>query len=320
MALPEYPTFSWSSSRERTLDECNRRYHHQYYGSWSGWAPDAPESARATYAAKQLTSVPEMIGQVVHQRALELAGAIRDEQPWPAVEEVIQRSRDAMNRVNAASADRAAFLRSPKHHPMFTERYLDLLLSSEKLARYAARLRECVTNLYDWPGWADVAACGRRDILTFSSMAAVEFEGHPLYAAPDLVYRLPNSEWTVVDYKTSRALTDPDRAQIAVYYLYLILSGVIARDDVIYGRLVNLVAPENEVFRLTARDLEAAERRIRESTWKMRGLLVEMDATRNVALPIEHFPLTPVRERCRWCKFQAICGAEIEAAETCGPF
>jgi CRISPR/Cas system-associated exonuclease Cas4 (RecB family) len=302
------------------LAECARRYLLHFYVAWLGWRFDAPAESRAAYRAKQLTSVPVLIGQEVHGRAREMIEAIRNGQPLPPLEDMIQRTRSALNGAWTASRDIKAFHRSPKRHPMLIERYFNRPLSNDMLGRYRARIPLLHENLYQWPGWDEVRACAPADVIVYDATDPAEFEGHPLYAAPDLVFRTPEGEWIIVDYKTGKELSDEDREQVELYYLYLVLRGVIAPDDAVTGCLVGLSEPHEERFPLGAEDLERAKRRVRESTWEMRGLVKEMDANRNEALPAEHFPLTPVESRCTWCSFQEICGVERDSAERRGPF
>jgi hypothetical protein len=314
---------SISHSRSGMIRECPRRYYFHYYQCRDGWKHDAPADSRDAYRLKQLTSVPEAIGTVIHELAQESVEAIRRRLPLPTPEEMIPRSSDHLNGIWIASKDVTGFRRDPKNHPMYMEQYYDRT-SNERLAIYSARMKSSLRNLPDWPGWADVAACPPEDILTFDALNPVEYEGMLLYAAPDLVYRTPEGCWTIVDFKTGREPSVPEleehRRQVQLYYLFLIVCGIITTADVVFGRLAYLSVPDDVVFTLAGTDLEEAERRVRGEWWQMRQLLVEMDASRNEALPREHFPQTGVQKRCGGCKFQEICLAQTNGAVRPGPF
>src|SRR5829696_2054878 len=58
--------FSWSRSRDGCFDDCKRRYYYQYYGSWGGWAIDAPPDVRRIYILKQLATRQMWAGRIVH--------------------------------------------------------------------------------------------------------------------------------------------------------------------------------------------------------------------------------------------------------------
>src|SRR5262249_35706636 len=64
--------FSGSRSRNGGVQECRRRYFYHYYGSWGGWAPEAPPEVRRLYVLKQLTGRQGWAGRVVHQ-AIEMS-------------------------------------------------------------------------------------------------------------------------------------------------------------------------------------------------------------------------------------------------------
>ena len=103
--MPELTnTFSWSRSRNNTFQECRRRYFYQYYGSWGGWEPDAPEETRRLYVLKQLSSRQQWAGRVVHD-AVEMAlRAIAEgyELPHEAfIQDVVERMRQAMRWLKA---------------------------------------------------------------------------------------------------------------------------------------------------------------------------------------------------------------------------
>jgi hypothetical protein len=61
-------TLVWSSHRVRLLGQCERRYYHQYIGSWGGWEDTASPESQAAYHSKYLTTPAIEIGQIVHAR------------------------------------------------------------------------------------------------------------------------------------------------------------------------------------------------------------------------------------------------------------
>ena len=59
--------FSWSISQDRTFQTCKRKYYLNRYGSWGGWEKDADETTRKIYILKHQTTIPMLVGDVVHQ-------------------------------------------------------------------------------------------------------------------------------------------------------------------------------------------------------------------------------------------------------------
>ena len=80
-AVREHPGFSWSHSRGKMFRACQQRYYWHYYRSHRGWERSASEEARLTYQLKQLTTLPLALGSEIHQRASEIALAIREGTP-----------------------------------------------------------------------------------------------------------------------------------------------------------------------------------------------------------------------------------------------
>ena len=318
-AVREHPDFSWSHSRDKMFRACQRRYYWNYYGSHRGWERSAGEEARLTYQLKQLTTLPLVLGSEIHLRASEIALAIREGGPVPSLEVCRARTSACLNQVWRGSQDRQAFRRAPKHHPMLLEKYYGLPISNDQLARVRAKLEQCTLHLCTWPGWDEVRACDRDDIRLVSSIEAVAHHGIRLYGAPDLVYRGADERWNVVDYKTGAHEDGAD--QLALYALYLRETGDLAGyDGTCVGRVVDLHAGEEQVLDLGPDDLARAERRVRDSTWAMRGLLVQLDTDRNEAQPRERFALPVDSSRCRGCPYYELCEDELKHAQHFGPF
>ena len=112
-AAGAFPTFSWSHSRVRLLDECARAYYWRYYGSHGGWSPLAPEQTQLAWRLKHLVTLNTVFGQVLHRCAKDCAEALRHRRPILTPPDVETRIRGALRAVCAASQNRAAFLRDP---------------------------------------------------------------------------------------------------------------------------------------------------------------------------------------------------------------
>jgi hypothetical protein len=318
--IREYPDFSWSHSRSRLLqNDCARRYYWHYYRAHLGWSDDAGDTARLAYRLKQLQSLPIVLGLQVHQRAREIAEAVREGEDPPSLEQGRERTRGELNRVWRASRDRVAFCRSPKRHPMLVEAYYGLPLSNDYLARVRAKMDACLTHLYAWPGWSELRGLGSDDVLLYEPTDPIEYQGTRLYAAPDLVYRTGSAMWEIIDWKTGDCTGAED--QLAVYGIYLRERlGCLATEGTLRGRVVRLDEPDERVVELTTDVLERGARRIRDSIWQMRGYLVGLDEERNEPLPRERFPLPHDDGACRWCPYFELCEMDLQDRQYFGPF
>lgn len=95
------PPWSWSLSRRACFRECPRRYYWQYYGSFNGWQPDAPEPARLAYRLKHLESLSLLAGEVLHDLFAETLRAVRGGRAPPPADALFAEARHRMNRAYA---------------------------------------------------------------------------------------------------------------------------------------------------------------------------------------------------------------------------
>jgi hypothetical protein len=314
----EYPTFSWSHTRQRTLDACPRRYYWQYYAAHNGWERDAPATARAAWTLKQLSTYPLALGTAVHDQARRVGLAVRDGQPIPAYHTLRESARGALNRLYARSRDRAAFLAAPSCHVITADAYYGRPSPPDMFERLRDRLGRCLTNLLDQPLWDEIAPLPPSVVRVVDDVATFDVDGVTVYVAPDLVVRAPRAGWIVVDWK-SGSDGDAAEAQIALYACYLRDGvGVPARDGGYEGRVVALETGRTAVYHVGADDLEAARARVGDGVRRMRAYV--SDPTRNAPLPAEAFPLAPDRRACRYCQYRELCAPDLAlAADGTGP-
>jgi hypothetical protein len=318
MDLGPHPGFTWSPSRARTFESCLRKYYWTYYGSWGGWASDADELTRRAYILKKLTSLPMLLGSQIHERAREIATAVGAGDAIPDFEILWQRTRRELNRVWQSSRDIDGFLRRPARHPMLGEIFNSQPVSNDRLLAIRTKALRCTEHLVASPVWDEIRVSGAPPRL-FDATTAVQFHGIPMFAAPDLVYRRASGDIVIVDWKTG----DLEGAsnQIAAYALYLSVGSDLSDSSNGWiSRAVDLNSGEQHEARITSAHMEAASRAIKESIWKMRGVIVDLDTDRNEANELTSFPLSPVPETCRSCPFYELCEPELAVAEHMGPF
>ena len=53
----KYPEKSWSISRMKTLDSCQREYYYTYYGSHNGWIFNSTDEQKIAWRLKKLTNL-----------------------------------------------------------------------------------------------------------------------------------------------------------------------------------------------------------------------------------------------------------------------
>lgn len=166
---------TWSFTRRRTLDACARQFFWQYLGSRGGaYAPEG-SPARLAWTLRQTTSLPLLIGTVVHNAARQLIVATRDGAPLPTLDELLDGARATLNHVWVTSErllDR--FWRLPAVYPAFREVVNRGSLAEYEIERARRRLARTMANLYAAPVFADLARCGPREV-TLTEAIADEF-------------------------------------------------------------------------------------------------------------------------------------------------
>ncbi|MBI2879291.1 MAG: PD-(D/E)XK nuclease family protein [Candidatus Rokubacteria bacterium] len=296
--------FSWSRSRDHLFNDCRRKYFYHYYGSWGGWEADAPEEVRRLYVLKQLTSRQAWAGRLVHEGVEWVLRALREGRELPEawlVEEFVQR----MRREWRFSRDRR-YREAPKGTALFEHEY-----GVEVAPREWQILRDhvvrCLRNFYRLPLLAEIRRTPPERWILIEEIRAFEFEGTPVYAAPDFGYWTAEERLALVDWKTGGADPDASALQLGGYALYAreVLEVEPARVDLLE---VNLREPS--VFRhpWDGGRLQEVTEQLRLSIRGMKAWLRDPEA--NVAV-LEDFERTEDLRLCRGCNFRAVCRPEL---------
>ncbi|HXH83903.1 MAG TPA: PD-(D/E)XK nuclease family protein [Candidatus Tectomicrobia bacterium] len=292
--------FSWSRSRDATFQECRRKYFYQYYGSWGGWEPDAAPEVRRLYVLKQLASRQMWAGRVVHdavEMALHIFREGREVPVEPFVADVIERMRGEWR------ASRAGRYRdTPKTLGLFEHEYA-LDLKREVWQALSRNVATCLRNFFRLPLVAAIRATPPEHWSIEHWSKLFEFEGTPMWTAPDFGFWTADGRLALVDWKTGAG--DPDGAafQLGCYALYAreVLGVEPARVDLFE---VNLREPHVTVHVWDEARLQAVREQLRLSIRSMRAYLV--DPVANVAR-LEDFEKSEDLRICRWCNFRAVC-------------
>jgi hypothetical protein len=284
--------------------DCERRYYWTYYGSYWGWAPDAPPLVRRSFALKHLMTLSMALGAAIHRRARDCARAVRTGEPLPTYEDLLAPTRDDLNRIHRLSLHPNAFLQDPARHPMLREVWYGSGIRGADVEWVGGRMRRCLRSLLASPVWEDVRQADPKDILVIDSPCQFILGGVPLYAAPDLLYRRRSGVWVIVDWKTGRE--QDASAQLGVYAAYLEHGvGITVEPGRVLGRVCYLDSGEEYEEVLTRADLDAAEASMQTSVSWMRGFLV--DPEQNAPRDIDAFTCTSQSSRCLGCNFQELC-------------
>lgn len=311
------PPLSWSRSRHEKLRICARRYYWHYYASWGGWEREADPTARRAYLLKQLTSLRPELGRAIHRRAFEIGFKVAQGLEAPPLRELLDRTREELNRVVVSSRDREAFVRRPRDRAFLRSAWYGEGLDEGEVERVRERLEPVHRALHEHELWEAVRdgtlVAERLDDPDVVADPRFEVGGVPVYAEPDLVLRRESDgRAVVVDWKSGEEHRD-DAWQLAVQALAVRAE---TGDESFVGRAEYLAGGRSLEIELGPDDLEEAEGRVRASLEEMLYLVEEPE--RNAAGGKDGFPLTENRKACRWCDFFELCEPELRAREQGG--
>ncbi|HSE94759.1 MAG TPA: PD-(D/E)XK nuclease family protein [Methylomirabilota bacterium] len=298
-------TFSWSRSRHNMFHECRRRYFYHYYGAWGGWDAAAPPEVRRLYVLKQLTGRQGWAGRVVHEAvemALKALHAGRElPEAWLA-EETVRRMREEWRFSRSGG-----YRERPKGEVALFEHEYGVEVAPRDWQVLREHVLRCLRNFHRLPLVSEIRATPRARWILIEDMRAFDFEGTPVYAAPDFGYWTTGDRLALIDWKTGSPDPEETAVQLGGYALYAqdILEVPPALVDLLE---VNLRAGEVTAHPWDEDRLADMRERLRLSIRAMQAWL--RDPTANEAV-VEDFERTEDLRLCRWCNFKAVCRPEL---------
>ncbi|PYM20212.1 MAG: hypothetical protein DMD78_22520 [Candidatus Rokuibacteriota bacterium] len=296
--------FSWSRSRDATFQDCRRKYYLHYYGSWGGWDAGSAPDVRRLYVLKQLASRQMWAGRIVHD-AIEMALHIyqqgREVPVEPFLEDVIERMRGEWR----GSRD-GLYREKPKTLALFEHEYA-VDLKREAWQMLSQNVKTCLRNFFRLPLLGDVRKTAPEHWSIEHWSKVFDFEGTPVWIAPDFGFWNDAGRLTLVDWKTGASDADATAFQLGCYALYArdVLGVEPAKVDLLEANL-----REPTVTPLAWDDARLGEIReqLRLSIRAMRAYLMAPDANQ---ARMEDFERTEELRICRWCNFKAVCRPEV---------
>jgi PD-(D/E)XK nuclease superfamily protein len=314
----EFPEFSWSQSRRSTFRDCPRKYYWQYYGSHNGWEDEAPAETQLAYRLKQLTNLHILVGSIVHESASRAILDARGGKAPYSADALLKGGKKRLNQAYVESQKKADWERNPKWRSMLQEFYYGTGPSSALIDRIRDKLTNCLRNLLASQSYRDALQAPFVEVKSVDQpMTTFKLGGHVIYAQPDLLYRLGNGEWRIVDWKTGDE-GEIHAGQLRIYGLYVRQRPDIEKGAALTGVLEYLLTGEQETVPITDDDLRQQEGEVLDSIQAMQRYLANPET--NQPRGKESFPLSADLSMCRYCNFFELNKAEIEKAESAGPF
>ena len=155
----------------------------------------------------------------------------------------------------------------------------------------------CLRNFYRLPLLSDIRKTPRERWVMIEEIRSFDFDGTPVYGAPDFAYWTEGDRLALVDWKTGAPDPNSTALQLGCYALY---AREVLRVDP--GRV--------ELLEVNLREggLEEIRGHLQLSIRSMRAYL--QDPAANLAL-MDNFEKTEDLRICRWCNFRSVCRPEL---------
>jgi hypothetical protein len=292
-----HPAFSFSKSRKGHFDSCQRYYWLNYLGYWNGWKLSADRRVRNIYFHKNLRSLPEISGVIVHEvfsrflRNWYLNG-IRSEDLDSNIQDMSLWSLNLWNEYIRNTTSKV--WRNTKKTPAI----LELALWKEDTA-FISKWAEREIGIYrNFLKWFD-ANLKSKDIEPITvddkETSTFKIDTIDVYAIPDFVYK-ENGIYYVIDWKSGDD-EGYDEFQATLYCLWLLDKYDLNPEDIRFI-LYNAFIDKTEIVEFSLQQYRDCLETVRQDSKTL--LLLDYK-------PEDSFEYTKDTKKCLTCHFQDLC-------------
>ena len=302
------------------FESCKRQYYFNYYGSWGGWDKNADAQAQLLYRLKKITTVPQLVGTVVHDAISNALNALklgRDILPF-AVETYAQN----LFRQHLRESKEHLWRYSASQYTNLFEHYYNEPFTETDQNNSTNHISTSLNAFFASNAYATLQSARPEDYLTiedltdFTLASACADSGQvstKIWVVLDVAIRRDKSVY-IFDWKTGRE-RQADRHQLAVYALYATSQWNVALPD-LQLQDIYLQTSTERTLDLSPDDLDQTRIFVTESVQKMRALLD--DPEQNTASQ-DTFPMTTNTRLCATCPFKAVCYPDERSARQPAP-
>lgn len=303
----KYPEKSWSISKMKTLENCERDYYYTYYGSHNGWIYTSTYEQKIAWRLKKLSNLWMCFGDVVHR---EIKGIInickKDKTKFmnaTRFNEIILNKlrniiRESIQKYNTKEWDEY-----PKGI-MLQEYYYGEKISKQIGNELKERLSQCVNNFYVSKTFEEIL---NKDTVIIENdediFSSINYEGLKVYSKIDLLYKDYEGYYVIVDWKTGK-ISNSDKEQLLVYAWY-VMEQYGVHYSRIKGRIEYLLDGYAEEILFKLEDIEYIKSKVLNDLKIINYYLDDINL--NKAKKKEEFQKTFKTYKCANCKFRMLC-------------
>ena len=295
---------TWSVSRDRLFQSCERAYYYHYYGSWGGWEADTSAATRKLYILKNICTMEMWAGSIVHETIAESLERYARRSTPIRTADLQARARQKLRRGWKEAVNRD-WQHSPKKTNLHGLYYGNgRTLPRHRTERVRDRVYGCLQAFADAEILREIQATPYLNWKPVDKLDWFLVDGLKVWCAVDFAFVDPAGNLRILDWKTGREDAEALKTQLACYAFFagekwftkpeeIRVSGVFLREN---ARVAEYdLSPDAMI---DARD------RILTSAATMREKL--SDVARNEAAE-DDFAFCENERTCVRCNFREVC-------------
>lgn len=301
-----YPEKSWSISRMKTLNSCEREYYYTYYGSHNGWICTSSDEQKLSWRLKKLTNLWMCFGEIVHEQIRGIIIASKNNKKIMNADIFNEVTLKILRNIIKESIEKYnndQWNEYPKGK-MLQEYYYGGKISKEIGNQLKERLMQCVNSFYVSKTFEDIlnpdTIIIENDEDVFNSFLINNLK---IYSKIDLLYKDTNGDYIIVDWKTGK-YSNGDKEQLLVYACY-INEKYGVNPSRIKGRIEYLLENHAEEIVFNEDDLDYIKEKVENDLKIINYYLDDIDL--NKAKEKNKFLKTEKKFKCSSCKFRLLC-------------
>lgn len=308
----KYPEKSWSISKMKILNSCEREYYYTYYGSHNGWIFTSSEEKKLAWRLKKLTNLWMCFGEVVHKQIRGIVSLCKNDKGRIMSASKFNEITLKQLRMIVKESMNKYITNEWNEYPkgiMLQEYYYNDKISKNVGEELKEKLSECINNFYISSTFEEIL---RDDILILENDEDVfnnfEYDNIKIYSKLDLLYKSIDDYYVIVDWKTGKPSKD-DKEQLLVYAWYVIKKYNVHYSK-IKGRIEYLLEGYFEEILFKIEDIEYIKHKVK-SDLKIINYYLD-DITLNKPKEKMIFQKTLKKYKCKNCKFRLLCYNKLD--------
>lgn len=303
----EFPELSWSTSRIKILEKCERGYYYHYYLSHNGWNLNSTEMQKEAFMLKKLSSKDILCGSIVHKALKYLI--VKNKKGIDITQELIDKITNAAIKEFRRCCDMSekyadTWNKYTKEFDMLQEYFYRIDITEQEKTYIESKIIRCIKNGAQSTTFKYLQS-NNIEVLELESDQFTYFyiNGIKVYAKLDLLYVDYIGKYIVVDWKTGKEDID-NELQLAIYAKYISEKYNIKSSDIICRiEYVETNTFTEKVF--SDEELKDISLIVNLSMKQMLDYLD--DKTINKAREMIAFNRTKDAYKCKNCNFKKLC-------------